>query len=84
MTITPGNLSMLLALASSIAPGTWAVVAGVAGVAVGYFGKNLLKKNESLTSSSDSCVTGQISRRDATRRAANPRRRKKNPPASGN
>jgi hypothetical protein len=84
MTITPGNLSMLLALASSIAPGTWAVVAGIAGVAVGYFGKNLLKKNESFTSFNDSRVTGQISRRNTTGGAANSRRRKKNPPASGN
>lgn len=39
MSITPGNLSMLLAIASSIAPSTWALVAGVTGVAVGFFGK---------------------------------------------
>ena len=84
MTITPGNLSMLLALASSIAPGTWAVVAGVSGVLVGYFGKQIFKKYDSTTSPNDSSSSSKVPRRNTTRRAANSGSRKKSPPSSGN
>lgn len=83
MTITPGNLSMLLALASSIAPGTWAVVAGVAGVAVGYFGKNIFKKYDSSSSSGDSDNAGKVPRRDTARRTANSGKRKKSTSSRG-
>ena len=83
MTITPGNLSMLLAIASSIAPGTWALVAGVAGVAVGFFGKQILKKYDRTSSPDDTSNAGALPRRNAARRTRSPIGRKKNPPASG-
>jgi hypothetical protein len=83
MTITPGNLSMLLALASSIAPGTWAVVAGVSGVLVGFFGKQLFKKYDSSTSPSDSGVPRKVPRSSASSGTSNPRKRKKSTSSSG-
>jgi hypothetical protein len=83
MTITPGNLSMLLALASSIAPGTWAVVAGVSGVLVGYFGKQLFKKYDSTTSPNDSGPARKVPRSNSSSGTSNSRKRKKSPPSSG-
>lgn len=84
MTLTPGNLSMLLALLSSIAPGTLAVVAGILGALVGYFGKRFLKQNECLTCSNNSKPPSPLPRRDPTRRLTSPRRRKENPSSRGN
>lgn len=81
MTITPGNLSMLLAIASSVAPGTWAIVAGILGAFVGYFGKQILKKYDRSSSSDDSRDAGSLPRRTPTRRTRSPIGRKKNPPA---
>jgi hypothetical protein len=82
MTITPGNLSMLLAIASSIAPGTWALVAGVAGLAVGFFGKQILKKYDRTSSPDDTSNAGPLPRRNPARRTRSPIGRKKSPPAS--
>jgi hypothetical protein len=78
MTITPGNLSMLLAIASSVAPGTWALVAGVAGIAVGFFGKQIYDRTSSPDNSSNA---GSLPRRNPTRRTRSPIGRKKSPPA---
>jgi hypothetical protein len=78
MTITPGNLSMILAIASSIAPGTWALVAGVAGLAVGFFGKQIYDRTPRADNSSDA---GPLSRRNPARRTRSPIGRKKTPPA---
>jgi hypothetical protein len=83
MTITPGNLSMLLAIASSIAPGTWAVVAGVSGILVGFLGKQLFNKYDNSTNPSDSSVPRKVSRGSASSGTPNPRKRKKSPPSSG-
>jgi hypothetical protein len=77
MTITPGNLSMLLAIASSIAPGTWALVAGIAGAAVGFFGKQFYDRS---TRSDNSSNAGPLPRRNAARRAANTGKRKTDTP----
>jgi hypothetical protein len=82
MTITPGNLSMLLAIASSVAPGVWAIVAGILGAFVGYFGKQILKKYDRTSSSNDSRDAGTLSRRNPARRTRSPIGRKKSPPAS--
>ena len=79
MTITPGNLSMLLAIASSIAPGTWALVAGIAGVAVGFFGKQIYDR---APRPNDTSNAGPLPRRNAARRTRSPIGRKKNSPAS--
>lgn len=76
MTITPGNLSMLLAIASSIAPGTWALVAGIAGAAVGYFGKQIYDRTSRADNSRDA---GSLPRRNTARRAASAGKRKTNP-----
>jgi hypothetical protein len=81
MTLSPSNISLLLALASSIAPGTWALIAGVAGAAVGFFGKQIYDRS---ASSSNPSVPSKISRRNAARRAANPSGRKKSAPARRN
>jgi hypothetical protein len=80
MTITPGNLSMLLAIASSIAPGTWALVAGVAGLAVGFFGKQILKKYDRTSSPDDTSNAGPLPRRNAARRAPSAGKRKADAP----
>lgn len=77
MSLTPANVSMLLALLSSIAPGTLAVVAGILGAAIGYFGKRYLKQNDCPTCSRNSQPSAEIPRSDSTRRAASPRTRKK-------
>ncbi len=84
MTLTAGNVSLLLTLLSTVAPGTWAIVAGVGGIALGFFGKQLLKKNDCPTCSCDSKPASPLPRRDPSSRITSPRRRKKNPPASGN
>jgi hypothetical protein len=76
MTITPGNLSMLLAIASSIAPGTWALVAGVAGLAVGFFGKQFYDRTPRANDTSNA---GPLPRRNAARRAPSAGKRKTNP-----
>ncbi len=76
MTITPGNLSMLLAIASSVAPGTWALVAGVAGLAVGFFGKQIYDRTPRADNSSNA---GPIPRRNAARRATGAGKRKADP-----
>jgi len=73
MTITPGNLSMLLAIASSIAPGAWALVAGVAGVAVGFFGKQFYDRSSRPDNTSNA---GPLPRRNAARRAPGAGKRK--------
>lgn len=80
MTITPGNLSMLLAIASSIAPGTWALVAGIAGAAVGFFGKQIYDRTSRADNTSNA---GPLPRRNTARRTRSPIGRKKSPPASG-
>jgi hypothetical protein len=77
MTITPGNLSMLLAIASSIAPGTWALVAGVAGLAVGFFGKQIYDRAPRTNNSSNA---GPLPRRNAARRAPSASKRKADAP----
>jgi len=79
MSITPGNLSMLLAIASSIAPGTWALVAGVTGLAVGFFGKQFYDRS---SRANDTSNAGPLPRRNAARRAANTSKRKKSAPPS--
>jgi hypothetical protein len=79
MTITPGNLSMLLAIASSIAPGTWALVAGIAGVAVGFFGKQIYDRAPRLDDTSNASA---LPRRNPARRTRSSIGRKKSPPAS--
>ena len=84
MTLTAGNVSLLLTLLSTVAPGTWAIVAGVGGIAIGFFGKRLLKKHDCPTCSNDSKFASALPRRDTSGRAANPRKRKKSPGASGN
>jgi hypothetical protein len=81
MTLSPSNISLLLALASSIAPGTWALVAGVAGAAVGFFGKQIYDRS---ANSNNSSTPGKIPRRNAARRAANPSGRKKGAPSRRN
>lgn len=81
MTLTPGNVSMLLALLSSIAPGTLAIVAGILGALVGYFGKRFLKQNECRTCKSN--LPNPLPRRDPTSRITSPGRRKKSPAARG-
>jgi len=83
MTITPGNISMLLAIASSVAPGVWAIVAGILGACVGYFGKQLLKRYDSFTGPRNSRDASALPRRNPARRTRSPIGRKKNPPASG-
>ena len=69
---------MLLAIASSIAPGTWALVAGIAGVAVGFFGKQFYDRTPRADNPANA---GSLPRRNAARRAANTGKRKTNPPA---
>jgi hypothetical protein len=81
MTLSPSNISLLLALASSIAPGTWALVAGVAGAAVGFFGKQIYDRS---ANSNNSSAPSKISRGNAARRAANSSGRKKSAPARRN
>lgn len=81
MTISPSNLSLLLALASSIAPGTWALVAGIAGAAVGFFGKQIYDRS---SNSKHSSTSSKIPRRDSARRTANTGSRKKSAPARRN
>jgi hypothetical protein len=76
MTITPGNLSMLLAIASSVAPGVWAIVAGILGAFVGYFGKQILKKYDRSSRPDNSRDAGPLPRRNAARRATGASKRK--------
>lgn len=83
MTLTAGNVSLLLTLLSTVAPGTWAIVAGVGGIAIGFFGKKLLKKHDCPSCASNPKPASEISRSNPSRRAANPRRRKKSASASG-
>jgi hypothetical protein len=79
MTISPSNLSLILALASSIAPGTWALVAGVAGAAVGFLGKQIYDRS---SSAGNSRVSNKVPRRNAASRATGAGKRKTNPPSS--
>lgn len=83
MTLTAGNVSLVLSLLSTVAPGTWAVVAGVSGIAIGFFGKQLLKKNDCPTCSNNSKSASEIPRRDPSRRLTSPKRRKKDPATGG-
>lgn len=78
MSITPGNLSMLLAIASSVAPGVWAIVAGILGAAVGFFGKQIYDRTSSPNDSRDA---SPLPRRNPARRTRSPIGRKKSPPA---
>lgn len=78
MTITPGNLSMMLAIASSVAPGTWALVAGIAGAAVGFFGKQIYDRS---ASSNNSSHASPLPRRNTARRTPSAGKRKANPSA---
>ena len=78
MSITPGNLSMLLAIASSIAPGTWALVAGIAGAAVGFFGKQIYER---ASRTNDTSNAGPLPRRNAARRAPSASKRKADAPS---
>lgn len=82
MTLTPGNVSMLLALLSSVAPGTLAIVAGILGALVGYFGKRYLKQNDCPTCANNSKPSSKVPGRDASGRFANSGRRKKDAPTS--
>ena len=84
MSITPGNLSLILSILSSVAPGTWALAAGILGLAFGFFGKQLIKHYDSLTSTRNSKPSATLPRRSSTGRAASPRKSKKNPPSGGN
>jgi hypothetical protein len=83
MTLNAGNVSLLLSLLSTVAPGTWAIVAGVGGIAIGFFGKRLLKKNDCPTCSNNSKTASTLPRRDSASRIASPRRRKKDPAPGG-
>lgn len=83
MTLTAGNVSLMLSLLSTVAPGTWALVAGISGIAIGFFGKQLLKKHDCPTCSSNSKPTSSLPRRDPTRRLTSPKRRKKDPASGG-
>ena len=83
MSITPGNLSMLLAIASSVAPGVWAIVAGILGAFVGYFGKQLLKRYDNFAGPRNSRDASALPRRNPARRTRSPIGRKKSPPSSG-
>jgi hypothetical protein len=83
MTLTAGNVSLMLSLLSTVAPGTWAIVAGVGGIAIGFFGKRLLKKNDCPTCSSNSKPSSPLPRRDPASRITSPSRRKKSAPPSG-
>ena len=78
MSITPGNLSMLLSIASSIAPGTWALVAGIAGAAVGFFGKQIYER---ASRTNDTSNAGPLPRRNAARRAPSASKRKADAPS---
>ena len=77
MTITPGNLSMLLAIASSVAPGTWALVAGIAGAAVGFFGQQIYDRT---ARTNDTSNAGPLPRRNTARRATGAGKRKADAP----
>jgi hypothetical protein len=83
MTLNAGNVSLLLTLLSTVAPGTWAIVAGVGGIAVGFFGKKLLKKNDCPSYSGNTKPSNALLRRDPTSRLTSPKRRKKNPASGG-
>lgn len=83
MSITPGNLSLVLSVLSSVAPGTWALLAGILGLLFGFFGKHILKHYDSLTSTRNSKPPATLPRRSSTSRAANPRRSKKSTSSSG-
>ena len=84
MSLTPGNVSLLLSLLSTVAPGTWAIAAGILGAALGFFGKRLLKKNDCPTCSANTKPPSEIPRRDTTRRIGNPKRTKASSAARGN
>lgn len=83
MSITPGNLSLILSILSSIAPGTWALLAGILGLLFGFFGKQFLKKYDSLTSTRNPQSSGTLPKRDPSRRTSSSPKRKKSPPSSG-
>lgn len=82
MTLTAGNVSLLLSLLSTVAPGTWAIAAGVGGIAIGFFGKQLLKKHDCSTCSTNPKPPATLPRRNSTGRATNPRKSKKSTPSS--
>lgn len=84
MSITPGNLSLVLSVLSSVAPGTWAVVAGILGLLFGFFGKQFINRYDSLTSTRNSKSATTLPRRNSSSRTPSARNRKKSPPASGN
>ena len=82
MSITPGNLSLILSVLSSIAPGTWALVAGIIGLLCGFFGKQIIKRYDSFTRTRDSKPSSPLPRRNAASRPANTGKRKKSAPSS--
>ena len=59
------------------------IVAGILGACVGYFGKQLLKRYDSLTGPRNSRDASALPRRNPARRTRSPIGKKKNPPASG-
>jgi hypothetical protein len=82
MAITAGNLSLVLSVLSSIAPGTWALFAGVLGLAFGFFGKQILKRYDSATRTHHPKPASPLSRRNAASRTPGAGKRKKNSPTS--
>jgi hypothetical protein len=82
MTITPGNLSLILSIVSSIAPGTWALVAGIIGLLCGFFGKQILKRYDSATRTNHPKPASALPRRNAASRTPSAGKRKKSTPSS--
>jgi len=71
MTINAGSLSLILSILSSIAPGTWALVAGILGLLFGFFGKQILKHYDRSARSKHSGASGKVPRRNSSRRSSN-------------
>ena len=82
MTVTPGNLSLVLSVLSSVAPGTWALVAGIVGLLCGFFGKQIIKRYDSFTRTRNSRPPATLPRRNAASRTPSAGKRKKSAPPS--
>ena len=61
----------------TITPGTWALVAGIAGVAVGFFGKQIYDRSSRPSDSPDASA---LPRRNTARRAPGAGKRKADAP----